>query len=75
VGEVFAAHYKLGIERERLFSEREPRLELARTLELLDRFLPATARGRSRCRRRARVEAEPAWCAASAHLLVVARSE
>jgi hypothetical protein len=52
VGEVFAAHYELGIERERIFSEREPRLELARALELLDRFLPATARGRSRSRRR-----------------------
>lgn len=38
--DAFAAHYDLGIERERLFSDRGPRLELARTLELLDRFLP-----------------------------------
>jgi len=35
-----AAHYELGFERDRLFSEGEPRLELARTMELLDRFLP-----------------------------------
>jgi SAM-dependent methyltransferase len=41
VDEAFAAHYELGIERGRLFSDGEPRLELARTLELLDRFLPA----------------------------------
>jgi ubiquinone/menaquinone biosynthesis C-methylase UbiE len=33
--------YELGFERDRLFSEGEPRLELTRTLELLDRFLPA----------------------------------
>lgn len=39
--EAFAAHYELGIERGRLLSDGEPRLELARTLELLDRFLPA----------------------------------
>jgi ubiquinone/menaquinone biosynthesis C-methylase UbiE len=36
-----AAHYELGFERDRLFSEGEPRLELARTLEMLDRFLPS----------------------------------
>jgi SAM-dependent methyltransferase len=41
VDEAFAAHYELGIERGRLLSDGEPRLELARTLELLDRFLPA----------------------------------
>ena len=35
-----AAHYELGLERDRLFREGEPRLELTRTLELLDRFLP-----------------------------------
>jgi len=35
-----AAHYELGFERDRLFREGEPRLELTRTLELLDRFLP-----------------------------------
>ncbi len=35
-----AAHYELGLERNRLFAEGEPRLELTRTLELLDRFLP-----------------------------------
>ena len=34
-----AAHYDLGFERDRLFREGEPRLELTRTLELLDRFL------------------------------------
>ena len=39
--EAFATHYELGLERGRLFSEGEPRLELARTVELLDRFLPA----------------------------------
>jgi ubiquinone/menaquinone biosynthesis C-methylase UbiE len=36
-----AAHYELGLERDRLFRGGEPRLELARTLELLDRFLPS----------------------------------
>ena len=36
-----AAHYDLGFERDRLFREGEPRLELTRTLELLDRFLPS----------------------------------
>ena len=35
-----AAHYDLGGERDRLFRDGEPRLELTRTLELLDRFLP-----------------------------------
>jgi ubiquinone/menaquinone biosynthesis C-methylase UbiE len=35
-----SAHYELGLERERLFVDGEPRLELARTLELLDRILP-----------------------------------
>ena len=33
-------HYELGLERDRLFADGEPRLELTRTLELLDRFLP-----------------------------------
>ena len=36
-----AAHYELGLERDRLFRGGEPRLELTRTLELLDRFLPS----------------------------------
>ena len=36
-----AAHYELGLERGRLFRGGEPRLELTRTLELLDRFLPS----------------------------------
>jgi ubiquinone/menaquinone biosynthesis C-methylase UbiE len=36
-----AAFYELGLERDRLFDEGEPRLELTRTLELLDRFLPS----------------------------------
>ena len=36
-----AAFYELGFERDRLFGEGEPRLELTRTLELLDRFLPS----------------------------------
>ena len=36
-----AAHYELGFERDRLFDEGEPRLELTRTLQLLDRFLPS----------------------------------
>jgi ubiquinone/menaquinone biosynthesis C-methylase UbiE len=35
-----AAFYELGFERDRLFGEGDPRLELVRTLELLDRFLP-----------------------------------
>lgn len=35
------AFYELGFERDRLFGEGEPRLELARTLESLDRFLPS----------------------------------
>jgi SAM-dependent methyltransferase len=35
------AHYGLGLEEGRLFSDGRPRLELVRTLELLDRFLPA----------------------------------
>jgi SAM-dependent methyltransferase len=39
--EAFRAHYELGIEQDRLFRENgTPRLELTRTLELLDRFLP-----------------------------------
>lgn len=33
-------HYELGLERDRLSRGGEPRLELTRTLELLDRFLP-----------------------------------
>ncbi|NMM23358.1 MAG: class I SAM-dependent methyltransferase [Phycicoccus sp.] len=36
-----SAHYDLGFERDRLFRDGEPRLELTRTLELLDRFLPS----------------------------------
>jgi ubiquinone/menaquinone biosynthesis C-methylase UbiE len=36
-----AAFYELGFERDRLFGEGEPRLELTRTLELLDRILPS----------------------------------
>jgi ubiquinone/menaquinone biosynthesis C-methylase UbiE len=36
-----AAHYELGLERDRLFREGDPRLELTRTLELLDRYLPS----------------------------------
>ena len=36
-----AAHYELGFERDRLFRGGAPRLELTRTLELLDRFLPS----------------------------------
>ncbi len=35
-----SAHYELGLERDRLFADGEPRLELARTLELLERILP-----------------------------------
>ena len=41
VDDPIAAHYELGSERDRLFREGEPRLELTRTLELLDRFLPS----------------------------------
>jgi ubiquinone/menaquinone biosynthesis C-methylase UbiE len=33
-------HYNAGIERDRLLPGGEPRLELARTLELLERYLP-----------------------------------
>jgi len=40
VNDLIAAHYELGFERDRLFREGVPRLELTRTLELLDRFLP-----------------------------------
>ncbi len=40
VDDPVAAHYELGLERDRLFREGEPRLEFTRTLELLDRFLP-----------------------------------
>jgi len=36
-----AGHYELGLERDRLFHGGAPRLELTRTLELLDRFLPS----------------------------------
>ena len=42
VDESIAAHYELGFERDRLFHGGEPRLELTRTLELLDRFLPSS---------------------------------
>jgi ubiquinone/menaquinone biosynthesis C-methylase UbiE len=41
VNDPIAAHYELGFERDRLFRGGEPRLELTRTLELLDRFLPS----------------------------------
>jgi SAM-dependent methyltransferase len=41
VDEAFAAHYDLGVEQMRLVPDGEPNLELARTLELLERFLPA----------------------------------
>jgi ubiquinone/menaquinone biosynthesis C-methylase UbiE len=41
VDDSIAAHYELGLERDRLFRGGEPRLELTRTLELLDRFLPS----------------------------------
>jgi ubiquinone/menaquinone biosynthesis C-methylase UbiE len=41
VDDSVAAHYELGFEHDRLFDEGEPRLELTRTLELLDSFLPA----------------------------------
>ena len=40
VEDAMAAHYALGLERDRLVREGEPRLELTRTIELLDRFLP-----------------------------------
>ena len=36
-----AAHYELGFESSRLFTDGRPRLEYVRTLELLDRHLPA----------------------------------
>lgn len=40
--EAFATHYELGVERDRLYrDDGTPRLELERTLELLERFLPA----------------------------------
>jgi SAM-dependent methyltransferase len=38
--DAFAEHYGLGVERGRLMANGEPNLELARTLELLARFLP-----------------------------------
>lgn len=38
-----AAHYELGLEGERLRAGGSPRLEYLRTLELLDRFVPAGA--------------------------------
>jgi SAM-dependent methyltransferase len=41
VNDPIAAHYELGFERDRLFREGAPRLELTRTLELLDGFLPS----------------------------------
>ncbi len=34
-------HYSLGLEQGRLFRDGEPGLEMTRTLEILDRFLPA----------------------------------
>jgi ubiquinone/menaquinone biosynthesis C-methylase UbiE len=40
VDQQIAEHYGLGLERDRLFLGGEPRLELTRTVELLDRFLP-----------------------------------
>lgn len=39
-----AAHYELGFEAGRLFVDGSPRVELVRTLELLDRLLPAGGR-------------------------------
>ncbi len=36
-----AAHYELGLESSRLFVDGRPRLEYVRTLELVDRHLPA----------------------------------
>lgn len=36
-----ALHYELGLEESRLFVDGRPRLEYVRTLELLDRLLPA----------------------------------
>jgi len=41
VDQQIAEHYGLGLERDRLFRGGEPRLELTRTLELLDRVLPS----------------------------------
>jgi ubiquinone/menaquinone biosynthesis C-methylase UbiE len=41
VDDPITAHYGLGLERDRLFRGGVPRLELTRTLELLDRFLPS----------------------------------
>jgi len=41
VDDPITAHYGLGFERDRLFRGGAPRLELTRTLELLDRFLPS----------------------------------
>jgi ubiquinone/menaquinone biosynthesis C-methylase UbiE len=41
VNDPIAPFYELGFERDRLFRGGEPRLELTRTLELLDRFLPS----------------------------------
>jgi ubiquinone/menaquinone biosynthesis C-methylase UbiE len=41
VNNPIAAHYELGLERDRLFRGGAPRLELTRTLELLDQFLPS----------------------------------
>jgi SAM-dependent methyltransferase len=38
--EALDAHYVPGLERDRLVDESGPRLELVRTLELLERFLP-----------------------------------
>ena len=38
----FRAHYEEGVEKDRLFVDGEPALELARTLELIERFLPAS---------------------------------
>jgi len=40
VDDAFVAHYEAEVEAGRLVDEGEPRLELARTLELLERFLP-----------------------------------
>src|SRR5262245_22184066 len=41
VDESIRAHYDLGLEETRLFTDGHPRLEYVRTLELLDRLLPA----------------------------------
>jgi SAM-dependent methyltransferase len=43
IDDEIAAHYELGLEGARLRADGSPRLEYLRTLELLDRFVPAGA--------------------------------